>query len=33
MDVLQGEPSSTLGPPMRDLLHGPGTPRVDVEAQ
>lgn len=33
MDVLQGEPGSTLGPPMRDLLHGPGTPRVDVESQ
>jgi hypothetical protein len=32
-DILRGEPGNTLGPPTRDLLRGPGTPRVWIETR
>lgn len=32
-DALTGEPGDTLGPPVHDLLRGPGVPRVKIEAR
>ena len=32
-DILRGEPGDPLGPPVQDLLRGPGTPHVKVEAR
>ena len=32
-DILRGEQGSVLGPPLPDLLRGPGTPRVRVETR
>jgi hypothetical protein len=32
-DVLRGEPGTLLGPPLPDLLRGPGSPRVRVEVR
>jgi len=32
-DALRGKPGDVLGPPSRDLLRGPGAPRVQVETR
>ena len=32
-DTLRGEPGDVRGPPSRDLLRGPGEPRVQVETR